>query len=69
MAESGEVKKPGALESLSKKELVGKCKTLLQIARKPKKKQKMRYKKKRKCFKKKALKKRRSFRADQCLEI
>ena len=68
MAESGEVKKPGTLESLSKKELVGKCKTLLQIARKPKK-QKMRYKKKRKCFKKKALKKRRSFRADQCLEI
>ena len=37
MAESGEVKKPGTLESLSKKELVGKCKTLLQIARKPKK--------------------------------
>jgi len=37
MAESGAVKKPGALESLSKEELVGKCKTLLQIAQKAKK--------------------------------
>ena len=40
MAESGEVKKPGALKSLSKKELVGKCKTLLQIAQKKTKKAK-----------------------------
>ena len=34
MAESGKVKKTRALESLSKKELVGKCKTLLRIAQK-----------------------------------
>jgi len=37
MAESGAAKKPGALESLSKEELIGKCKTLLQIAQKAKK--------------------------------
>ena len=35
--ESGAAKKPGALESLSKEELIGKCKTLLQIAQKAKK--------------------------------
>jgi len=37
MAESGAGKKSGALESLSKEELIGKCKTLLQIAQKAKK--------------------------------
>jgi len=37
MADSGAGKKPGALDSLTKEELVGKCKTLLQIAQKAKK--------------------------------
>merc|ERR1711874_182483 len=35
--ESAAGKKPGALENLSKDELIGKCKTLLQIAQKAKK--------------------------------